>query len=150
MTLALPKESFVALATVAWADGRISAGEAKSLLRAASAAGLSGSDLEAVEAAIKETVALEAFDPGSMGERERAMTLAVAYWLARVDGVSSASEISHLRALGDKLGLSEFKQRSCESAAFDIACLPGGHRPEKYDFAALGDKLVEKLPMLAE
>ena len=149
MKLTLPKESFVALATVAWADDRISTGEGQSLLRAAEAAGLEGADLEAVAEATKTTVALDAFDPGSMSERDRAMTLALAYWLARVDGVSSAGEIAHLRALGDKLGLSDFKQRSCESAAFDIACLPGGHKPDKYDFSALADKLVEKLPMLA-
>jgi hypothetical protein len=147
--LTLPKESFVALATVAWADGRISTGEGASLLRAAQASGLEGDDLGVVEAAIKELVVLDAFDPGAMSEKDRALTLALAYWLARVDGVSSAPELTSLRALGDKLGLSDFKQRSCESAAFDIACLPGGHRPEKYDFSALADKLVEKLPMLA-
>ena len=81
-------------------------------------------------------------------EFDGVLTLAIASWLARVDGVATGVELDQLNALGDRLGVNEFKRKTAYSAAFDIACLPQGHRPEKYDFVALVAKLREKLPMV--
>jgi hypothetical protein len=148
VTLTIPKESFVALAAVAWADGRISRGEGVGLVRAAEAAGLSGEDLATVERATQSKVALEDFDASSLSPFDGVLTLAIASWLARVDGIATGVEIDQVKILGERLGLNDFKRKTAESAAFDIACLPQGHKPEKYDFVALVAKLREKLPML--
>ncbi len=146
VTLQLKKEAFVALAAVAWADDRISRGEGVGLVRAAQAAGLAGDDLAAVEAATKNKTSLADFDASALTPWERALTQSLAAWLTRVDGIASPTEVDVLRALGDKLELSDFARKSAESAAADIAILPGGHRPDKYDLVALVETLKAKLP----
>lgn len=148
MTLQLHRDSFIALAAVAWADGRLSRNESAGLLRAAREHGLGGDDLAAVEAATKEAVSIDSFDATELAEWEKALTFALATWLARLDGVTHPEEQASLHALGDRLGLPQEKLSLAASAAFDIACLPGGHRPEKYDFQALYERLGEKLPSL--
>ena len=40
------------------------------------------------------------------------------------------------------------KLKSAASAAFDITCLPGGNRPEKFEFSKLEQRLRDKLPAL--
>jgi tellurite resistance protein len=146
----LHKDAFVAIAAVTWADDRVSRGEREGLVRAAESAGLEGADLEAVSRATKERVSLDDFDPAELSGWQRAVTYALSCWLARVDGVLGPTEKESLQQLGDRLELPEHKLKSAQSAAFDVACLPGGHRPEKYDFAALVEKLKEKLPSLVE
>lgn len=64
MANTLPKQAFVALAAVGWADGTLTRPEATALLDAARKHGLEGDDLAAVERSIKATVALAAFEPG--------------------------------------------------------------------------------------
>jgi hypothetical protein len=86
---------------------------------------------------------------GELTGWERAVTYAIAYWLAKVDGVVNAEELKNLRTLGKLLELPQPKLDAAASAAFDVACLPGGHRPEKYDFTALAERLREKLPSLS-
>ena len=144
----LPKDAFVALAAVAWADERMSKREATALTRAAREAGLAPDAVAEVEAATKKTVGLDAFDPAALTPKQRALTLALANWLARVDGVSSDSEVEALAALGDALGMTDSQKNAARSAAADVLCLPQGHRPDRYDFEALGRVLVEKLPSM--
>lgn len=150
MSILLPKSSFIALSAVAWADGRMSRDEAAGLLRAAEKCGLSGDDLAGVEAATKESVSLDAFDADSLDDWQKALTYALASWLARLDGVTSTDEHQSLTALGDRLELSKDKLGAAASAAFDISTEKGGHRPERYDFDKLVDKLREKLPSLTK
>jgi len=145
----LPKDAFVALAAVAWADDRMSKREATALARAAREAGLDDDAVAEVEAATAARVELDAFDPQGLAPPQRALTLALANWLARVDGVSSESEVAALRGLGDALGMSEAQQNAARSAAADVLCLPEGHRPERYDFDALAAALAKKLPSMA-
>jgi len=78
----------------------------------------------------------------------RALTYVLAMWLAKVDGVVNAEELATLRELGARLGLPEIKLKAAASAAFDITCLPGGNRPEKFEFSKLEARLHEKLPAL--
>jgi len=150
MALELKRDSFLAIVAVAWADGRMSRDEAAGLSRAAKACGLGDDDVAAIEKAAKDGgVTLEGFDATLLSGWERALTYAIAAWLARLDGVVDATERESLKQLGKVLDLPPHKLVSAGAAAFDVACLPGGHRPEKYDFAELEKRLREKLPSLA-
>src|SRR5262245_60481140 len=121
MSNKLPKQAFVALAAVGWADGSLRRSEATALLEAAKKHDFDAEDLAVVEQSTKTPVALDAFDPGDMSERDRVMTYALASWLARLDGVQSTSETDTLRKLGERLGLANPVRERAAAAAFDIA-----------------------------
>ena len=148
MSIKLPRQAFVALAAVGWADGRLMRSEAKALLEAARKHGVDGDDLAEVERSTRDAVPLEAFDPGDMSVRDRVLTYALASWLAGLDGVQSSDETEALRQLGIRLGLKESVRERAAAAAFDGAVLPGGRTPDRYDFAGLLARLTERMPHL--
>ena len=76
------------------------------------------------------------------------LTYALAAWLAQVDGVVSTDEHGVLGALGDALGLSEALRKRAAVAANDIACLPEGGRPDRYDFQKLVARIKERIPQV--
>jgi uncharacterized membrane protein YebE (DUF533 family) len=149
MPTLLPAQSFVALAAVAWADGRLVRSEAAALVDAAKKHGLEGDDLARVEQATKAEVSLDAFDPGKLTVWESVVTFALASWLARLDGVQSASESVVLHELAERIGLDSALSERAAAAAFDIAVLPDGGRPDRYDFAKLVIRLRERMPQFA-
>jgi hypothetical protein len=144
----LSRQPFLALAAVGWIDGSLQKVEAIGLLRAAKEAGLAGDDYAAVERATKEPVVLDGMELGEMSEWEKVLTYALAAWFAQLDGVVSTSEHTTLVALGEKLGLRESLRKRAAAAANDIACLPEGGRPERYDFSKLAARLEERLPQV--
>ena len=109
---------------------------------------LSEAELAEVTQATEAGTPLESLELANLTGRERALTYAFAMWLAKVDGVVNTSELQTLRDLGGRLDLPEQKLQAAASAALDIACLPGGNRPEKFEFAKLEARLQEKLPSL--
>lgn len=146
----LSKSSFLALAAIGWVDGSLQRVEAVGLLRAARAAGLSEADIAEVEKATKERITLEGIELATLGEWDRVLTYALGAWFAQVDGVVSTSEASMLVALGDALGLADGIRKRAAVAANDVACLPEGGRPEKYDFDKLVSRLRERMPQYAK
>jgi uncharacterized membrane protein YebE (DUF533 family) len=150
MALTLPSQVFVALAAVAWADGRLTRAEGTALVEAARKHGLDADELAAVAHSMSAPVAVDAFDPGALTQWQRVVTYALASWLARVDGVQSSSESAVLGKLGDRLGVEEGLRQRAAGAAFDIAVLPEGGRPDRYDFEKLVARLHEKMPQLTQ
>jgi uncharacterized membrane protein YebE (DUF533 family) len=151
MSTKLSPESFVALAAVAWADGRMSSAESAGLLRAAREHGLDDDALATVERATKEKVSIDDFDAAGLSTWERLVTYGLAVWLSRLDGVQQGSEIASLKQLAQKLesgDVTAFKLQNAASASFDVAMLPDGHRPDRYDFGAFEATLRGKLPTL--
>lgn len=146
--MSLRKEGFLAVVAVARADGLLRADEARGLLGAAKEVGLGEAELAEVKAALEQGLELSSLDLSILSGSERALTYAFAMWLAKVDGVVNAEELATLRKLGSQLDLPEPKLKSAASAAFDITCLPGGNRPEKFEFAKLEQRLRDKLPAL--
>jgi uncharacterized membrane protein YebE (DUF533 family) len=146
MAIKLPAQSFVALAAVGWADGAVRRSEAIALVDAARKCGLEGDDLAAVEQSTRTPVTLDAFDPGVMTVWECVVTYALASWLARLDGVQSTDETDVLRHLGERLGLDDGLRQRAAGAALDIAVLPDGGRPDRYDFVKLIARLHERMP----
>jgi hypothetical protein len=146
--MSLRKEGFLAVVAVARADGLLRADESRGLLGAAKEVGLSEGELAEVQVALEKGLELEGLELSSLSGSEKALTYGFAMWLAKVDGVVNAEELATLRRLGTLLDLPEPKLKSAASAAFDITCLPGGNRPEKFEFSKLEARLREKLPAL--
>ena len=144
----LSRQPFLALAAVGWIDGSLQKVEAIGLLRAAKEAGLEGDDLAAIEKATKEKISIDTVELGGMTEWEQVLTYALAAWFAQLDGVVSTSEHTTLVTLGEKLGLRESLRKRAAAVANDIACLPEGGRPERYDFQKLAARLKERMPQL--
>jgi len=118
------------------------------LLSAAQEAGLNEGELAEVKLALSGGLELSSLDLSVLTGSEKALTYGFAMWLAKVDGVVNAEELATLRKLGAQLALPEPKLKSAASAAFDITCLPGGNRPEKFEFSKLEARLRDKLPAL--
>jgi len=146
--MSLRKQGFLAVVAVARADGLLRADESRGLLGAAKEVGLTEDELAEVKAGLDKGIELESLDLTALSGAERALTYAFAMWLAKVDGVVNAEELATLKKLGALLALPEPKLKSAASAAFDITCLPGGNRPEKFEFSKLEARLREKLPAL--
>ncbi len=149
MAPALPKEAFLALAALGWADGRMTPIEKAGLMRAAGACGVAGADLATVEAALSQETSLDSFVPGDMSEWERIFTYALGSWFSRLDGVMSTEEHESLRALAKRLDLDKPVCERASAAAFDVSVLPDGGKPDKFDFSRLETRLREKLPQHA-
>ena len=147
---ALPKQSFLALVAIGWADKQLQRVEITGLLRAAKEAGLDGAALAEIEAATKTKTDLSSLDFASLSQWEQVLTYALAAWIAEVDGVVSTSETELLADLGQKLGLPVPLRSRAAVAAHDIACLPEGGRPDKYDFQKLVARLKERMPQVAK
>jgi hypothetical protein len=145
----LSKQPFLALAAIGWSDGSLQRVEATGLLRAAKEAGVGGDDLAEIEKATKEKTSLEGLELSGMSQWDQVLTYALAAWFAQLDGVVSTSEHSTLVELGNKLGLPEALRKRAATAAYDIACLPEGGRPDRYDFAKLEARLKERMPQLS-
>lgn len=150
MALALPKESFIALAALGWGDGSMRKVERTGLVRAAKEAGLGADDLAAVEAAIANETRLDAFAPGEMTDWQRVLTYSLAVWLTRVDGIQSSDEHHLLADLAKRLDLQKPVCERAAAAALDIAALPTGGRPDTFEFQKLATRLAEKLPGISK
>ena len=145
MALTLPKDAFLALAAVAWSDGVFTADEGAALLRAARASGLDAAELAAVERSTKTSITIPEIETIRMTRADRVLTYALATWLARLDGVVTPEERDTLVLLGDRMGLPDGVRSRASGAAFAVASLPDGDRPDRYDFGALQERLAKTL-----
>jgi len=141
----LGKDVFVALAAVAWADGSLDPDEADGIVRAASDEGLAFEEIEAIDEATKHPVDLGVIDRSGMSKEDRLFVFAVACWIARMDGQVTSEEATALAKLGEQLGVPERARVQAEGIARDVAELPEGDRPARYDLAAVRRKLGERL-----
>ena len=141
----LGKDIFVALAAIAWADGKLDPDEADAIVRAAADEGLSLEEIAAIEEATKERVDLGVVDRSSMSKDDRLFVYAVACWIARLDGQVTDAESDALARLGEKLGVPERPRVHAEALAREVAAMPEGDRPARYDLAALRRLLSERL-----
>jgi uncharacterized membrane protein YebE (DUF533 family) len=139
------KDIYVALSAIAWADGRLDPDEADAIVRAAADDGLSLEEIADVEAATQEPLDLGIIDRASLSEDDRLFVYAVACWIARMDGRVSDEEAEALAELGERLGISAEPRAGVAAVAKQVAELPEGDRPLRYDLVALRRILREKL-----
>lgn len=141
----LNRHVFLALATVAWADGVLAPEERKGILRAAAGAGFSPEECAELDVAIQKPRDIDSLSLGRLSAVDRVFVYATAVWLARIDGVVDAGEVAALGRLGDKLMLSERVRAAADGTAAEVATMPSGDRPDKYDLVSLRSLLEERL-----
>jgi uncharacterized membrane protein YebE (DUF533 family) len=141
----LRKDIFVALAAVAWADGQLDSDEADAIVRAAAEEGLSLEEIAEIEASTKERIDLGVVDKAGLSKEDRLFVYAVACWIARMDGEIKAEESDVLAKLGERLGVPERPRMHAEAIAREVAEMPEGDRPARYDLVALRRILSERL-----
>jgi uncharacterized membrane protein YebE (DUF533 family) len=139
------QDVFIALAAVAWADGRLDPDEADAIVRAAAEEGLEIDEIAAIEEATKSPVDLGVVDRSGLSKEDRLFVYAVACWIARIDGEVTDSESRTLARLGERLGIPERPRGHAETTAREVAELPEGDRPARYDLVALRRILGERL-----
>lgn len=145
MALNLPKDALLALAAIGWADGNLDKEEGMALLHAARDSGLTPEEIADVEAVTRKAITIPEVETIRLTRGDRVITYALATWLARLDGVVTPEERDTLVLLGDRLGLPDGVRTRASAAAFEVASLPEGDRPDRYDFEALRARIVAKL-----
>jgi uncharacterized membrane protein YebE (DUF533 family) len=151
----LPKEAFLALAAVAWADGVLDPDEADAIIRAAADEGLSIEELEVVETETKAFADrspesrnqpdLSFLDKSVMSKQDRVFVYAVACWITQIDRVVTPDESDALQALGERLAVPDRLRARAEELAAELAALPDGDRPDRYDLAKLRARIGDRL-----
>lgn len=117
----LDRDVFVALAAVAWADGKIAPEEATALSRAARACGLRGEDLEKVEASTESPVDLDDLGELDLAHEAKLFVYALATWMAESDGIVVDDERATLAKLGELLELSDLDVELATATRLDPA-----------------------------
>jgi uncharacterized tellurite resistance protein B-like protein len=155
----LPEDAFLALAAVAWADGRLDPDEADAIVRAAADEGISIEGLERIERSVKayrerppgdrldgplgakHGPDLSFLDRSSMTKYDRVFLYGVACWISQVDRVVTPEESDTLQRLGERLGVPDRLRARAEELARKVASLPDGDRPDRYDLARLRETI---------
>jgi uncharacterized membrane protein YebE (DUF533 family) len=141
----LRKDIFVALAAVGWADGELDADEADGIVRAAVEEGLSLEEIADIEASTKQHIDIGVVDRAGLSKEDRLFVFAVACWIARMDGKITDAENDALAKLGERLGVPDRARVHAEAIVGEVAQLPEGDRPARFDLAALRRILGERL-----
>ncbi len=142
---ALNRQVFLALATVAWADGQLAPDERDGILRAAKNAGFSDADVQALAASIETPVPLSSLTLRKLSALDRVFVYAMAEWLARIDNQLDPKEQAALNELGGFLMLSERVRTKARDAAVEVAGLPSGNRPDRFDLVGLRSLLEQRM-----
>lgn len=147
MELKIGRDTLLAIAAVAWADGALEPSEAEALRRAAKQLQLEGDDLALVERALSSRVLIEEVETVRMSRLTRLFTYAAAAWMAGVDGSASAAEISLLQLLGDRLGLSAVARDRATTAVRAVA---ERDAPDGFDLQKLRSRLSAGLSQIGD
>ena len=141
----LGRDVFLALAAVGWSDGKLDAEEADAIVRTALEEGLEIEEIAAIEQATRAPIDLSFIDRAKLSKADRLFVYAVASWMVRLDGVVDDRELDALRRLGDLLKLPDRPREHADMIALEIADLPEGDRPSRYELGALRKTISERL-----
>jgi uncharacterized membrane protein YebE (DUF533 family) len=141
----LNRDVFLALAAIAWADGKLDPDEADAIVRAAVEAGLDLEEIEEIEAATRERIDLGTVDRSSLSKEDRLFVYAIACWIAQLDGQVTEEESAALAGLAERLGVPERPRAHAETIAREVAALPEGDRPARYDLLKLRTTIGDRM-----
>jgi len=120
----LPREVFLALLAVGWADGRLDDAERDAVFAAAEEARLEESELRSLREAARSRVELDELHVDRLRTGERAYVYAVARWIALVDGELSEREVAMLRVLAFALQMNSNTQATIEAMVAEVLSDP--------------------------
>jgi uncharacterized membrane protein YebE (DUF533 family) len=146
----LGRDVFIALAAIAWADGELDQDEADAIVRTAADEGLELDEIAEIEEATRSKVDLGVVDRSAMSKEDRLFVYAVACWIARMDGKVTEEETKALGELGERLGVPERPRAHVEGLAKQIAEMPEGDRPHRYDLPKLRKLIGDRLRQAQE
>jgi uncharacterized membrane protein YebE (DUF533 family) len=147
MELKIGRDTLLAIAAVAWADGSMDPREAAALRQAAQQLGIAGEDATAVERALTTPVSLEEVETVRMNRLTRLFTYATGVWMAEVDGAASATELAVLGLLGDRVGLSSVARDRAHNVVRGIA---ERSQPGSFDLLELRSRLSAGLSQISD
>jgi uncharacterized membrane protein YebE (DUF533 family) len=141
----LGRDVYIALAAVGWADGKLDQEEADAIVRTALEEGLGLEEIAEIEEATKSPVDIGVIDRKALSKEDRLFVYAVASWMTRLDGKVTAAEQEALKKLGDALKVPERPRFHADQIAQQVADMPEGDRPARYDLVALRRTIQERL-----
>jgi uncharacterized membrane protein YebE (DUF533 family) len=144
-TTRLGRDVYLALAAVGWADGQLDPEEADAIVRTAAEEGLSLEEIAEIEAATKQPLDIGIIDRSNMTKEDRLFVYAVASWMTRLDGLVTDTELAALEKLGNALKIPEPPRKQADTIAQDVALLPAGDRPDRFDLPKVRQILGERL-----
>ena len=151
MEMKVGRDTLLALAAVAWADGKLAPQEAAGIQAAVDQLGLSSSEATAVQQALTRPISLDEVETVRMQRLTRLFTYSVAVWMAQLDGgVISPSEQKVLDVLGDRLGLSGVARERARNVALGQLQASGGSNPGNYDLLRLKNRLSAGLSQIGD
>src|SRR5713101_6424538 len=110
----LGRDVFLALAAVGWADGHLE-------------------QIAEIDEATKQPLDLGVIDRTGLTKEDRLFVYAVASWMTRLDAVVAEKETIALKKLGDELKIPDNARAQADAIAQEVAFLPDGDRPDRYD-----------------
>lgn len=147
MDVKIGRDTLIALAAVAWTDGKMDPEEAAGLRAAAQQLGFGADDMRAVEETLGRPVQLEELETVRMSRLTRLFTFAAATWIAHLDGGVSAKEQTALDLLGERLGLSTVARERARTVGLAVA-KTSGHTPASFDLQQLRSRLSAGLSQI--
>lgn len=144
-TTRLGRDVFMALAAIGWADGKYLQDEADALVRFALEEGLDVEEAAEIEEAIKEPVSFGDIDLTRLTKEDRLFVYAVGSWMIRIDGDIAPTELDALKRLGDLLKIPDKPRVHAEAIAQEVAALPAGDSPSRYDLPRVRTLISERL-----
>jgi len=146
MDVEIGRDTLLALAAIAWADGTIDPAEATGIRSAAQQLGLGPEDLKAVEITLTQPVPLEQVETVRMTRLTRLFTYAAANWIAQIDGAVPPQEQQALDLLGDRLGLSRVARDRAQTVS--LALTQAADTPQGLDLLKLRSRLSAGLSQI--
>jgi uncharacterized membrane protein YebE (DUF533 family) len=144
----LPREVFVLFAAVARADGKLDNEEIDAIARAALDEGLDLSEVEAIEKAIRDGVAIDEVDIQALSPRDRLYAYAVASWVSLVDGERTEREDAALFSLAFVLRLTPRGRQEADAIVRELFHGPDGDKLARFDLKGLRAELDRRLEKL--
>lgn len=141
----LGRDVYLALAAVGWADGQLDPEEADAIVRTAADEGLPLEEIAEIEAATKKPLDIGVIDRSNLTKEDRLFVYAVASWMTRLDGLVTDTEIAALKNLGDALKIPDAPRAQADGIAQDVAMMPEGDRPDRFDLRKIREILGERL-----
>jgi len=143
----LGRDIYHALAAVGWADGELDPEEADAIVRTAAEEGLPIEQIAEIEEATKKPLDMGVIDRSGLTKEDRLFVYCVASWMTRLDGLITDSEVDALKRLGEGLKLPETARSQADMIVQQVAQLPEGDRPDRYNLLRLRQIISRRIAL---